>query len=340
MTAIAASFNDRHHPARKLTDPRLRGLPAEAVARFEYLRQVQSRAAAMRNGLDAQKQEIRDELRQAEASLAIFDSEAERHYTYLENDDGSRRRVPVVPKARVALVERIAALREEVSRLETEISLCNVGFACDDILSWLARDVPDDAKFRALPAPKLVIPPGKALTDLLEANKVQQADLVEEIEALKQANLPAAEAKSAMRAQIEALAERGRPQGFLLQEGAALYFPTTTIVGGSHGAQDQHFATIVEVSDALAITAWACKEQIIAKLEAEIDRTADDRSAVTAADRPRLLAAAHVRLLQLRHLAEAIITRIEKTTGAFVKRQCASPVVLLSIDDGSLAVRH
>jgi hypothetical protein len=336
-TAAVPSPNFR--PARAITNPRLAALPKEARDKFEKLRRAEAQAAAMRDGLLDQRHRVRAELEDTQRVLARFDrdNDVERAFSYEEDPKtGKRKRVPAVFPERIKLVEQIGAMREEMSRIDADIAARHVGFSTDEILSWLARDVPTSARFAAIPKPKFTINRGESLADVLAQNRQEQAAVTEQIAELEAAHLTISEAQARMRADVNALAERGRPDVTGVLFGGNVQWPTKQLVTDVHG-EHSHVGTAT-VDDALALAVWACRDEIVAKLSAEIEVAGDDKTAVAAADRPGLIAVSKTKLLELQHVAEAIICRME-TEGHFVTRTCTDPLVLLGIDDGTLSVR-
>jgi hypothetical protein len=337
-TAAVPAPNFR--PSRALASPRLAALPREARDKFERLRQLEARTAAMRDGLLDQRHRIRAELEDTQRTLGRFDrdNDVERAFTYEEDEKtGKRQRVPAVFPERVKLVEQIGAMREEMARIDADIAAANLGFTTDGIIDWLNHDVPTVARFAAVPKPKFSINRGESLADVLAANRQEQALITEKIAELETAHTTVAEAQARMRADVDALAERGRPDVTGVLFGGAVQWPTKQLVTDVHGEGHSHVGTAT-VDDAVALAVWACRDEIVAKLSAEIEVAGDDKTAVAAADRPGLIAANKAKLLELQHVAEAIICRME-AEGHFVTRACTSPLVLLGIDDGTLSVR-
>jgi hypothetical protein len=336
-TAATPAANFR--PSRALASPRLAALPREARDRFERLRQLEGRTAAMRDGLLDQRHRVRAEMEDTQRQLAKFDYDHKPDSTFVYEEDkatGKRKRVPAVFPERVKLVEQIGAMRDEIGRIDADIAAANLGFTTENILDWLNRDVPTSARFAAIPKAKFAIARGESLADVLAANRHEQAAITEQIAELETAHTTVAEAQARMRADVNALAERGRPDVTGVLFGGNVRWPDKQFVADVHG-EHSHVATTT-VEDALAVAVWACRDEIVAKLSAEIEVAGDDKTAVAAADRPGLIAASKVKLLELQHVAEAIICRME-AEGHFVTRTCVNPLVLLAVDDGTLSAR-
>jgi hypothetical protein len=167
-------------------------------------------------------------------------------------------------------------------------------------------------------------------------NRQEQALVTEQIAELETTHTTVAEAQARMRADVNALAECGRPDVTGVLFGGNVRWPEKQLVTDIHG-EHTHVGTAT-VDDGLALAVWACRDEIVTKLSAEIEVAGDDKTAVAAADRPRLIAANKVKQLELQHVAEAVICRME-AEGHFVTRTCTDPLVLLGIDDGTLSAR-
>jgi hypothetical protein len=339
MSSTAAVPSPNFRPARAVSNPRLAALPKDARDKFEKLRRTEAQAAAMRDGLLDQRHRIRAELEDTQRVLARFDrdNDTERSFSWEEDPrTGARKKVPAKFPERDKLVQQIGAMRVEISQIDADIAARHVGFSTDTILDWLNRDVPTTARFAAIPKPKFTINRGESLADVLAQNLQEQAAVTEQITELETAHTTVAEAQARMRADVNALAERGRPDVTGVLFGGSVEWPQRQVVANGYG---EHQATIAtHIDDALAVAVRACRDEIVAKLSAEIEVNGDDRTAVAAADRPGLIAASKVKLLELQHVAEAIICRME-AEGHFVTRPCNNPLVLLGVDDGTLAAR-
>ncbi|HVO94562.1 MAG TPA: hypothetical protein VMT22_17065 [Terriglobales bacterium] len=77
-----------------------------------------------------------------------------------------------------------------------------------------------------------------------------------------------------MKAQIEALAERGRPNLFALVHGGAVQWPMEMLV--STGAGVHQYSTVANVPDTLGIFAWTHKDALLKKLDTEIAASLGD----------------------------------------------------------------
>jgi hypothetical protein len=337
MPATATTRSPDFGASRALASPRLAGLPKEARDRFQHLRALESRAAALRDGLLDQRRHVRTELEDAQRELGRFDREHQPDTAFAYEEDaktGKRKRVPAVFPERVKLVEQINTLKAEMARLDTEAAETARGYTTDNILSWL-NGVPATARF-AVVAPRFVVPHGKTLDDVLDANRQEQAVISERIAELENAQNTVAEAMERIRADVNALAERGRPDISEALFGGSVRWPMAQLVTEVHG-EHSHVGTAT-VKDTLGLFVWLNREAVLKRLEAEVEANGDDQTAVPATDRVRLIAEAKAKLRHLQHVAEAVILRLE-ASGTLVKRTCVDPLVLLGLDDGALSAR-
>ena len=216
--------------------------------------------------------------------------------------------------------------KAELARLSAEQEAANVGFSTANILDWLASQ---STKFVAAPVPFIKLSKGETLTDLMDRNREAQAAINTELATVQNAGRTITEAKSAMRAQVAGLAEKGRPDVANLFHGGAVVWPTEMFSAGGHGAHQ--YTVTATVNDALAFAAWANRAAIIAQLDAEIERAGDDTNALSAEAQATRVAELQASLLNLQRHEEAIAERLEGD-GIPVRRICVDPVVLLGIE--------
>ena len=309
---------------------RLKALPQSARAKYEHLRRVAQLALATSNGLHEQAQRVRETRDEARADLARFDRryrpEADFEYKD-EPETGGRRRVPAEFPERVALVQTIEAGTAELKRLQDAQGALALGFAFNDIASWLARP-PTTLMFtdaRVPPRPAK----GETLAAALERNREAQARATDELSRVLSAPRTVAEAKALMRQQIEALAAEGRPGISGLFRGEKLQLPTEQFAAGGYGVHE--VIVTATAKNAVGLLAWVAREPLIAELDAEIDRIGNDADALSAPDQEASAAKCQATLIHLQREAEALIERLE-IDGVPVRRTCANPLVLLGIE--------
>jgi hypothetical protein len=335
MTATASISRPNTKPAaHELTSnanavgARLKALPASAQQKFERLRRAELRSRALIDGLSDHQRRVRESRDLALRDLGIFDRRHPPEFTYevSNKETGERKSVPVVFPERAALVERIESDKSELARLADEQQAANLGYSTEGLLDWLASQ---SAKFVAAPVPFVKPAKGETLTDALARNREAQATVNAELATAQNAGRTVAECKLAMRAQVDLLAEKGRPDVANLFNGHAIAWPTEQFTAGGHGAHQ--YIVAATVNDALALTVWAHRAAIIAQLDAEIERAGDDATALSAEAQGTRIAECEAALLQLQRQAEAIAERLEGD-GITVRRTCTDPIVLLGIE--------
>ena len=209
-------------------------------------------------------------------------------------------------------------------RLREEQTAANLGYSIDNITDWL---VSQSTKFAtAAPALKL----GKEnLADALERNRQAQSAARDELATVENAPITIAEAKAAMRAEVAALVERGRPDVGTLFHGETVAWPTEQFTASGHGAHE--YVVAATIKDAFVFAVWANQDAVVRALDAEIARLGDDTRALSADAQTARRAKCKANLLALQRQAEAIIDRLEDE-GHQVRRTCAEPLVVLGIE--------
>src|SRR5262249_46406491 len=99
---------------------------------------------------------------------------------------------------------------------------------------------------------------------------------------------PSGVAKAAARVQINALADAAAPDvDRCIEHGLPISFATTALTAMVRGTDKPGIAS-TETVDVLGLLYWVMRDQIIAKIEREIDAAADDKAALSPEDRERL----------------------------------------------------
>jgi hypothetical protein len=304
-------------------DP-LRRLPAAAKAKLEHLRRIEQRSRALVDGIEDERERVRQQRDDATRQLAIFDRNHAPQFKRVDDPaTGGTKKVPVEYPERVELLGQIEDAKAELQRLAAEQREASLNFSVADLAIWAQQD---HGRLADVPAPKL--PRGTNLSEALEANRAEQSAIADQLEALRNAPLSTAEAKSRMRAEVAALAERGRPMvdGLFYENG--ITWPETQII--ATGAGETSTVVAAFVPDALALAVWANQAAVTAALEKEIERAADGRTALTFEARKTKLAECEAALLEAQRRGEVIVSKIE-AEGRIVRRSCVDPFVLLGV---------
>ncbi|ARN81833.1 hypothetical protein [Methylocystis bryophila] len=171
------------------------------------------------------------------------------------------------------------------------------------------RDQAQDlAPFDAPPAPPLA--PGESHADAIDAARAEVFAIRGKLQDIDFAPYPSDWCKQRARAQIDALAERGRVNvSPSVDTGAPAIFP-----GLSFREVDK------EIPDGLALVAWLHRDALIARVEREIDENSDDRSALDPGQRKSLRAELEAALLAAERIEEAAIVAAEAAGVLIVRR--------------------
>lgn len=299
-------------------------LPQSAMDKLEYLRDQEMRARALASGIYEAFRTNQDNLNDAKRTLAKFDKEWPPATQVVPDESlpldqfGQRpkKRIEVLRPERAEYAERVERLTAEMKRLQAAQADTNLGFTVAEILDWLT-DQPASAKFVAVPSPKIT---AANLLDALASTRSKADAVREQIDETRSAPATSDELKAQMRAQVVEAAEKGKVE----LSGGAIRWPREIQV-----SVNPHTGTsaVADINNAFALTVWLNQDQLIAKLEASIDATADNSRALSAQDRDARLAKLQPSLLALMHTEEAIIVKI----GSGVPRLSPLPEVLLGV---------
>jgi len=147
--------------------------------------------------------------------------------------------------------------------------------------------------------------------------------------------------KAQARANIDAMAERGRPDcygaieaGEAIKWPTAMHRPTSTLL---HAVTKDSIARVdglidFNFPDVPALISWLFKDQLLAKVEAEIDQCADDANALTDSDRAKKLTATAQEILETERLEERLIELAADQGQDIARRPDADPRAILGVD--------
>jgi hypothetical protein len=182
-------------------------------------------------------------------------------------------------------VKSLEALEERIGRA-SEISGGIASLV--GALERYVRRFPSDAFVDcAPPQTAQLVSKGETASDAIERRRRRIRELRADLEVVKAAPKPSAEVKKRMRAEISGLAARGTPDVFgMVEYGEQIRWPEVepkkwaVIVKGEHVPM-----TPPAAFDALGAFVWLNEKAILAALEKEIDKAADDKSALTDEER-------------------------------------------------------
>lgn len=172
---------------------------------------------------------------------------------------------------------------------------------------------------------------GESVVDGIERYRHRLRELAADAHRIRSAPYPSAEAKAKLRQHIAQLAEAGVPNvDSMIEHGSPLTFATTmlqTVVRGT----DALALAITEQPDTLSLLAFLFKDEMIKRIEAEIDEVADDEAALSERDRAVKLADIAVQELAIERMEIACI-RLGEARGELLDyRDSTSPLALLGV---------
>jgi hypothetical protein len=150
------------------------------------------------------------------------------------------------------------------------------------------------------------------------------ADLQTEIDSVRQAPPPASEITAAVRAQVEALAERGKP--LITGDGIVTWPHRIDLLP----AAESYLS--VRVDDTLALTAWLHKDALIAALTREIEARTASGKAMSAEQRTAKLEELGAALLAAER---EDVTLVFASNGAILPRPDTDPRAVLALADSA-----
>lgn len=217
------------------------------------------------------------------------------------------------------LMDRKKVLSERADALEgRRTNLITLFDAVQDFI----RALPAEQKLveHASETPKVKGDLGEAIEKCRRRIRELKADL----HTANSAPLPSFVQKAAARRQIEELAERGAPSFDLLEQGGSIVWPTLLIRTDTHRHPQ-------EIPDQLAIFARYCGAQMLADIEKEIDRDADDSQALTDEQRRDKFATICSDLLATERDEEMLVREARARDLRVDRRSDADPRALLGL---------
>jgi hypothetical protein len=214
------------------------------------------------------------------------------------------------------LDDRATPLQEKAQRLG--------GLTHNNIEAWL-KTLPPDAVLTDLD------PPTAKKSDTLESVRSRVEKLKTDIQSIKRAPIPSSAAKALVREQVEALALAGAPNVLLRPEhhGSRIQFARKKTEKPDFAPDFNHFT-----DNSIGLLAWLLKPQLIAALEAQVDRISNDSEALSDPDRATAMQKASDDLLQLERLECAIC----EATGA-IMRSDTDPRAVLGLEGPAPAAK-
>jgi hypothetical protein len=172
----------------------------------------------------------------------------------------------------------------------------------------------------------------ETVTSAIERARKDIARLNADLHTIRSAPIPSSVVKARARAEINGLAQQGRPNVFdAIEAGERIQWPDETIRATTilhallPGDGFVHTAAVDGIVDTrmpstMQVLAWLFKEKLTEAIEQEIDQCADDASALSDADRAKKLKATLDEILEIERHEEALI-EMAATQGQEVGRR-------------------
>ena len=155
-----------------------------------------------------------------------------------------------------------------------------------NVEAWL-KDRPGGTALEDFKGSAPTLQKGEDILTGIERLRRRVRELAADLNRIGSAPFPSAYATAQMRAQIEALAQRGTPAvSLLVEHDRQIQWPQTSLRATIYNAAVPGFAA-TETTDLLALTCWLHRDALIAKLDALIAEEADDKAASTREARER-----------------------------------------------------
>jgi hypothetical protein len=185
-------------------------------------------------------------------------------------------------------------------------------------------------------APPPSLKPGESLASALERARAHVDELRAVVTRVETAPWPSAYCKRRVRDQIETLSTRGRPDVRpLLERGGDVVWPQESLRSSVLNAQLSEGArgaiAMTQTTDMLSLTTWVLKNELLKRLDAEIDSLVDDDNALDADQREQKLADANTRLLEAER-TEAALTHMAIEQRLPVEFGDLNPVAVLGVE--------
>ena len=174
-------------------------------------------------------------------------------------------------------------------------------------------------------------PTAKPAKGDLAALRQRLSELRDEISDVLSAPPPSSQVKTAMRAQVAALAERGRPNYLgAIEAGQPIKFPELQIQSQVATAAGIGIS-YQSAPDMLGLFCWLHGEEIIAGMEADINELADDAGALSDDEKARREQELRAAILDAERSEEAAIEALELSGAPVARRPDCDPRAVLNL---------
>lgn len=288
---------------------------------------------------------LRDRSRDAHALCVPFSdiqeantlkNDAERAYRRLVDhpQDGGYN-IPETDRRAISAQQHIAKVTDDLRRLNERSELRALAWraasaplaACED---FLRHGVPGGCKLEAIETEPPPLKKGEGILDAVEARRRRVRELRADLHRIRSAPFPSSYAKQRMRAQVEALAQRGAPSvSRLVELDGPVDFQTQSLTSEVHA--ERRSLAFTETADALALVAWLHRDALIAALDREISTESDDAASLSHEARQKAEAEVQGDLLDVERTEAALVFAAWEQGLACDARSDISPLALLQV---------
>jgi hypothetical protein len=200
--------------------------------------------------------------------------------------------------------------------------------------NWLRHGVPGNCKLESVEVEPVKLLKGEITADAVERLRRRGRELKADLHRIESAPFPSSYAKQRMREQVEILAQRGETNvAALVEDGnGKLQFQRALLRVQMHNIPKAPAAVgYAEAVDPAALVAWLFKEALIKRLDAEIDREADDKAALSPEAREKAGAEVMGDLLAVERDECALVWQAQAQGLPVEHRSDISPLALLGV---------
>jgi hypothetical protein len=302
-------------------------LPEQLQWRFQRLRDERADASAAAYDAQNKRNDAHSERIAAKAAFDKIDAELRLRTRFAHDGEDSLADDPRWQSAKSkfefkdAEFKRLDARATELSERSNRLGSL-VQNNCEAHLKDLARVGVTSLEAYEGPAPKVKGSPAAAVDTV----RKQIDKLKAQADAIRTAPHPSAKAKELAREQINRLAEQGQPRCVAsIDHGEPIGFARSLVQSPEEGVPA---IPHLYVQNALATMAWLLRDELVAALEAEIDRRADDEHSLDDETRASRLADVTTKLLAAEREECALI---ELAAGTIEYRADCDPKAVLGI---------
>ncbi len=198
------------------------------------------------------------------------------------------------------------------------------------VKEWLKSGRPGNTTLEAVEIEPPKLNKGESVTDAIERLRRRVRELRADHHRVASAPYPSTYCKQRMHGQIEALAMQGAPDvSLLVEHGRKIQFQTQRVTSEVHG--ERRLLGFAEIPDAVALFAWTFKDQVIAKLSAEIDSESDDAAALSPEVRKQREAEVMGDLLAVERDESTLVWRAQSENLPCEHRSDCAPQAILGV---------